>query len=154
MKNKANFKLSKTKVEKLLQLIKKGTLKARVITRARVLLYLCEGKGNKEIGQLLNIVSSTVHNIKTRFISDGLDAALYDLPRPGQPLKFSGKERAQITALACTDAPEGHARWSLNLIAGKVVELGYVESISHTHVGRILKKTKLNRTSKNTGASQ
>jgi transposase len=101
----------------------------------------------------LNIVSATIHNIKTRYKNDGLDAALYDLPRPGQPLKFSGKDRAQITALACTNAPEGHARWSLTLIAEKVVELGYVESISHTHVGRILKKTKLNRTSKNNGAS-
>jgi transposase len=153
MTKKTNFKISKSTVEKLQQLIKKGTLKARVITRARVLLYLFEGKGPKEIGKLLNIVSATIHNIKTRYKNDGLDAALYDLPRPGQPLKFSGKDRAQITALACTNAPEGHARWSLTLIAEKVVELGYVESISHTHVGRILKKTKLNRTSKNNGAS-
>lgn len=142
MNKKSKFKLLKSNVVTLQQMLKKEQLKARVATRARVLLYLHQGKGVHEIAELLNIAPSTAHNIRARYNKNGLQAALYDLPRPGQPLKFSGKDRAQITALACTEAPEGHAHWSLTLIADKVVELGYVDSISHTHVGRILKKTK------------
>ena len=67
-----------------------------------------------------------------------------DAPRSGRPIKIDGTQRAKITALACSDAPAGHARWTLRLLAAKVVELGYVgdgETVSHTQVGNILKKT-------------
>jgi hypothetical protein len=66
---------------------------------------------------------------------------LEDAPRSGRPVVISGEQRAQITALACSDAPEGHARWDLRLLADKIVELNICETISHTHVGNILKKT-------------
>jgi hypothetical protein len=66
---------------------------------------------------------------------------LTDQPRSGRPLEIDGAQRAKVTALACSDPPEGYARWSLRLLAEKVVELGYVDYISHTQVGDILKKT-------------
>jgi hypothetical protein len=66
---------------------------------------------------------------------------LADQPRPGRPIKISGEQRAKITALACSEPPEGYERWNLRLLANKVVELGYCEHISHTEVADILKKT-------------
>ena len=71
---------------------------------------------------------------------------LEDKPIPGRPVTISGADRARITALACSEAPEGHGQWSLRLLAEKAVELEYAEHISHMHVGRILKKTNSNRT--------
>ena len=64
-----------------------------------------------------------------------------DLPRPGRPIEIDGTQRAKITALACSEPPQGRAKWGLRLIAEKIVELGYCEEISHMQVGRILKKT-------------
>lgn len=90
----------------------------------------------------MTITKKTIQNIIERFLEGGLERALYDLPRSGQPTKFNGKHRANITALACTDDPEGHAKWSLTLLADKAVELGIVDEISRAQVGRILKKTK------------
>jgi hypothetical protein len=66
---------------------------------------------------------------------------LYDAPRSGRPIVIDGAQRAKVTALACSDAPEGHDRWTLRLLAEKVVEAGFCETISHTMVGTILKKT-------------
>jgi putative transposase len=66
---------------------------------------------------------------------------LEDAPRPGRPVEIDGSQRAKITALACSEAPAGHARWDLRLLADRIVELGYCEHISPTHVATILKKT-------------
>ncbi len=123
--------------------IKKGSNKARVLTRARVLLLSHVNKTPTEICEHLDIKAlKTVQNIKERYLFGGLDLALYDRPRPGAPNKFEGRHRAELTALACTDAPEGHSRWSLRLLSDKAVELKLVKGISHTQVGEILKKTK------------
>jgi hypothetical protein len=77
---------------------------------------------------------------------------LRDRPRSGRPARIDGTQRARITALACSTPPEGHARWSLRLLAGKLVELGYVEAISHNQVGKILKKTRSRPTARRRGA--
>ena len=77
--------------------------------------------------------------LSKRYASEGL-ACLYDKPRPGRPIKITAKQRDQITVLACESSPEGSSQWSLRLLADKVVELGYCESISHSQVGEILKK--------------
>lgn len=134
--------LKKVERTKLENIVHKGQSKARAINRARVLLLKSDGTSNILISQILGISPSTVRAILMKYRAGGLSRALGERPRSGQPLKFDGKQRAQITALACTDAPEGCARWSLVLLANKAVELGIVESISHTHVRRILKKTK------------
>jgi len=83
---------------------------------------------------------NTVAGWRNSYRTQGLDC-LCDAPRPGRPIEIDGNQRAYITALACSDAPEGHARWTLHLLAEKVVEAGICESLSHTMVGKILKKT-------------
>jgi transposase len=77
---------------------------------------------------------------------------LEDAPRSGCPIKIDGLQRAKITALACSQAPEGHARWTMRLLADKAVELGYCPEISHTQVANILKKTSCSPTSRRRGA--
>jgi transposase len=136
------IKLRKSEKTALNKIIKKGNINAREYTRARVLLLSSEGEPPLFVARALSITKKTIQNIKERFLEGGLERALYDLPRSGQPTKFNGKHRANITALACTDAPEGYAKWSLTLLADKAVELGIVDEISRAQVGRILKKTK------------
>jgi putative transposase len=87
-----------------------------------------------------------------RYTSQGL-LCLQDLPKSGRPIQISGEERAKITALACSKAPEGHVRWTLRLLADKVIELGICEYLSPVHAGEILKKMSYNHTSNANGAS-
>ena len=87
---------------------------------------------------------STVKRTRWRFLQEGLEAALKEKPRPGRPPKITGEIEAKLTVLACSQPPEGHAQWTLRLLAGRLVELGYLESISHTAVGNRLKKTRSN----------
>ena len=95
---------------------------------------------------MLQVTPQTVYNIKRRYLAGGFEAALFDQPRSGRPVEISGIQRAKITALACSTPPEGRARWSLRLLADKVVELGYSEHLSHTQARKILKKTNSSRT--------
>jgi putative transposase len=139
------IRLNAKERQQLQEIIKKGTEKARKITRCRVLLLSEQDKTQGEIAEALSINTQTVRNVCLRYLDDGLDAALNEKPRPGKPNIFNGKQKAKITALACSTPPEGRSQWSLRLIADKAVELKLVDSISHTDVGRILKKTKLNR---------
>ncbi len=142
IKKEVKIKLKEKEEKHLNQFIKKGTAKAREMTRARVLLLSEAGKSPSLISEILGSTKKTIQNIKERYLEGGIQRALYDAPRPGQPPQFSGKVRAKITALACSNAPKGYAKWSLQLLADKAIELGIVDVISHTHVGRILKKTK------------
>lgn len=87
----------------------------------------------------------TVYHIKRRFLAEGLESALAEKPRSGKPVSISGEARARITALACSEAPTGHARWTLRLLADKAVEFGFCDSVSHNHVRSILKKTNSDR---------
>ncbi|MEN6519889.1 MAG: helix-turn-helix domain-containing protein, partial [Armatimonadota bacterium] len=79
--------------------------------------------------------------IRKEFVLGGLESALYDKPRPGAAPKITGDIEARITMLACSKPPEGHARWTLRLLADKAVELEYIDSISHTAISERLKKT-------------
>lgn len=110
--------------------------------RARVLDLLDRGHHPTGIAATLGVSVATVFNIKRRYLANGLDAALIDKPRSGKPTTIDGTARAKITALACSTAPNGHARWTLRLLADKAVEFGFVEEISHTTVKEILKKTR------------
>ena len=140
------LKLSKKDQKKLKAFSQSGTLKARKLNRCRILLLKAQGKSQVVIAKLLKMSQVTVNSICQRYENEGLDGALNERPRSGKPSIFSGKQRAKITALACSTAPEGHGQWSLRLLADKAVELKFVDSISHTDVGRILKKTKSNHT--------
>lgn len=118
----------------------KGKLSAKLYNRALALLELDRGKTFTAVSETLGVTIQTISGWAKRYQIDGLKA-LDDQPRTGRPIEIDGNERAKITALACSEAPEGYARWSLRLLANKVVELGYCEHISHTEIGQILKKT-------------
>ncbi len=96
----------------------------------------------QRIAETLRTGIATVYNIQKRYLAEGLDAALTDKPRSGKPPVIKAEEKAKLTALACSEAPAGYARWSLRLLADKAVEFGFIESISHNEVGKILKKTR------------
>jgi putative transposase len=115
-------------------------------TRARILNLLDQRVPPPQIAKLLSCAVGTVYNVKRRYEREGLDSALVDKPRSGRPVEIDGLQRARITALACSDAPAGHARWTLRLLADKAVELGFIDSISHNAVKEILKKTNSSRT--------
>ena len=131
------------------QLICAGTTAARTQTRARILLLSDRRPGQKrtdaEVAAALLCSKGTVANVRRRFLAGGLRAALYDKPRPGQKPKVTGDVEARLTMLACSTPPAGHARWTLRLLADRMVELGYIEYISHVTVGEVLKKTRSSR---------
>ena len=137
---KQHVQLSKADRETLESLVKKGKQSSRVYQRAIGLLELDRGKTLTAVAETTNVSRKTVSAWRDKYKTMGL-RCLQDAPRSGRPVEITGEQRAQITALACSETPEGHARWDLRLLADKIVELGYCESISHTHVSNILKKT-------------
>ncbi len=147
------IKLSADERRSLTTLLNKGTTPARVQTRARILDLLHRQHAPADIAVVLQVGIATVFNIKRRYLAEGLKAALHDQPRSGKPCRIDGTARAKITALACSAAPDGHARWTLRLLADKAIALGFVESISHNTVKEVLKKTVSNRTGSVRGAS-
>lgn len=117
-----------------------GSGSNRKHNRARILDLLARNTSANDIAALLGCSPTTVYNIKARYQAEGLESALTEKPRSGKPPRLTGEQKARITALACSQAPVGHARWTLRLLADKAVSLGLCDSISHNHVGDILKK--------------
>jgi transposase len=138
--------LSTDELRSLKTILRRGTTPARVHTRARVLDLLHRGQHPTSIAATLSLSLPTVFNIKRRYLDEGLQSALHDKPRSGTPRRIKAEARAKITALACSVAPAGHARWTLRLLAARAVQLGFVETISHNAVKQILKKTDSLRT--------
>ena len=143
--------LTKDERKTLDDLISKGKHRSQKILNALVLLGCDEGEyqtkrsTNEEISRILNISMRKIDRAKKRFVEDGFDIALNG--KKGSRVyekKVDGDFEAHLVALSCSEAPEGFARWSLRLLADQVVELGYIDSISHEAVRRVLKKTKLN----------
>jgi putative transposase len=135
------IELTPTDQAYLERLLGGGASKARVFKRATGLLELNRGKTVSAVATTLSVSRPTVAAWRDGYKESGL-RCLEDAPRSGRPIEIDGGQRAKITALACSQAPEGHARWTLRLLADKVVELGYCEQISHTEVASILKATK------------
>lgn len=135
------IQLSTEERRSLKTLFRSGKGANRLQTRARILDLLHREVAPPEIASTLSCGIATVYNVKRRYLAEGLEAALRDKPRAGAPRRISGQTRAKITALACSAAPGGHARWTLRLLADKAVELGFCDSISHNAVKEILKKT-------------
>lgn len=121
-------------------LTSKGELRAKIYRRALGLLELDRGQTYTAVSKMLKVTIPTISNWATQYEENGLQV-LQDQPRAGRPIEIDGNQRAKITALACSQPPEGYAQWNLRLLANKVVELEYCEHISHTQVGQILKKT-------------
>jgi len=125
----------------LTKLLKEGKHSARKLTRARILDLLHGHTPPPSIAELLSVSRATVYNVSKRYRTQGYWAAIQEKARSGAPARVDGSLRAQITALACSTAPEGHARWTLRLLADKVVELAWIDHMSHTTIKHILKKT-------------
>lgn len=126
----------------LQRIIRSGKHSARRIRWAHALLKADAGWKDKEIAEALDISLPTVQRIRQRFMEEGLDVALgarSHRPRPYLQ-RLDGKQEARLITLACSQAPEGHKRWTLRLLAEKMVELRYVERVSYQTVRRVLKK--------------
>lgn len=137
---KQHVQLTETDRTYLEALISKGEAKAKTYRRALGLLELDRGKTYTAVSEVIQVTIPTLSGWAADYAANGLKA-LEDQPRSGRPVEIDGKQRAKITALACSTPPEGHAQWSLRLLAEKAVELDYCEHVSHTEVGVILKKT-------------
>jgi len=131
--------LDQEQKEFLVNLTRKGKESARKINRARVLLHAAEGKKDKEIMEIIRVSDTMVEITRKRFVLEGLENAINEKPRPGQPKKIDGRKEAELITLACSNPPEGRAKWTLRLLADKI-EL----DISHVAVYNTLKKMKLN----------
>jgi transposase len=131
-----------TKEEKtdLLDLVGKGEARARKMNRAHILLLAEEARTDKDISQALHTSPSTVERTRRRFVEGGLDDALNESPRPGGRRKLDGHQEAYLVALACSNPPEGKNRWSMQMLADKLVELEVVDEISDETVRRTLKR--------------
>ncbi len=140
MMKKQHVKLNDVDREYLENLISQGELTAKAYRRALALLELHRGQTYTAVSKTLQVTQTTLSTWVKKYQENGLQM-LADQPRSGRPIEIDGNQRAKITALACSDPPEGYAEWNLRLLADKAVELGYCESMSHTSVHRILKKT-------------
>lgn len=140
--------------EHLLGVTQRGKSAARKIKRAQILLKAAQGLGDEQIAEVLDTSPATVFRTRKRFVEEGLLKALNECPRPGQPRKLDGKQEAHVIAVACSEPPAGHSHWTLRLLAGKVVELGFAESLSPETVRQTLKKTNSSPGRKSSGASQ
>jgi transposase len=149
---KYKVNLSKTEWVKLQEIIEGEAPRSRRVKHAKILLESDLGKSAATVAGWVGVGHSTVERTRQRYVEGGLESALNDKPRPGGKAKLDGKQQAFIVALACSDAPDGQERWSMQLLADKIVELGLVEEpVSHDTIGRVLKKMNLNPGSKNNG---
>jgi putative transposase len=137
-----NIKLKNSELKFLTNFIKKGQKNARSLTRARILLLANQGKGDTEIAEILGVGRSTALRIRKRYLAEGLQSALVDKPRPGQPEKYSEKHKAEIIAQACTQPPEGRSRWSLELLCEELKKKEGFETINKESIRLILNKNK------------
>jgi len=137
---KQHVQLTPADREYLENLIRKGQHTAKAYRRAMALLELDRGETYTAVKKMLHVSYPTLLTWAASYKKKGLQV-LEDEPRSGRPIQIDGEQRAKITALACSEPPEGYAQWSLRLLADKAVELEYVEGISHTEVRHILKKT-------------
>lgn len=142
---KEHIKLTEADKNYLESLLSKGSISAKVFKRATGLLELNRGKSLQVVAKTLGVDYNTVASWRDNYEQKGL-ACLKDAPRSGRPIEIDGIQRAKITALACSTAPTGHARWSLRMLAERLIELEHVQNISHTQVANVLKKTNSNRT--------
>jgi transposase len=130
---------------------KKGKIVARKLRRAQLLLLAADGYTDAEIAATLQIGVSTVERTRRRFVEGGLEWALTERPRPGGRPKLQGKDEAFVIATACSTPPDGRKRWTMQLLADRVVEVGLLEAISDETIRRTLKKTTPSRGYKSSG---
>jgi len=158
MNIKYRVTLTEEERNNLMRIISKGKTEGYRIRHANILLALDEIKENEEwtdksIARAYHTTERSIGNLRRRFVEKGLEAALGREKRMVAPrIKIDGEIEAKIVALTCSAAPEGRSQWTLRLLADKVVELGILESVSHTAIADCLKKTKLSHGYKSNGA--
>jgi len=135
-------------------LVRSGSRSARMVVRAQILLKSDAGLTDGEIADEVGVAERTVAAIRQRFCTGGLQRAVSDAPRSGKPPAFTVKQRQQVIALACTDPPEGCARWTLVLLCEHAVKHGFVEAVSKSEVALWLKEHDLKPWRKKRGASR
>jgi len=153
MRQTAFVRLTEEQRLELTQRLHRDALTERQRRRLHILLLADQGQTDAQIVQASGASASTVERLRQRFARDGFAAACTEKSRSGAPAKLDGKQEALIVALACSDAPAGHAQWSAGLLANRAVELEIVESVSESTVRRLLKKTRSSRGRSSRGAS-
>jgi putative transposase len=150
------IKLTPGQRQELERFVARGRKSAREITRARILLLTQDGRRVPEIAQTLGVSRGTIYNIYKRYqrkkARTPLVEVLQEAPRSGRPLKFDSRVEAKATMIACSAPPTGRARWTLHLIADRLVTLGVTDSISHESARQLLKKTASSLGSRSSGA--
>src|SRR5688500_7869047 len=146
--------LSDDERTRLRAVLRRGTASARRLTRARILLKADEDRTDVAVAQAVGVGIATVHRVRQRCVEEGLEAVLGERRRQGAAPKFTPKQHAHVIALACSTPPAGHARWTLRLVADRVVELGLVERCSRETIRRTLKKTPSSPGKRGGGASR
>ena len=141
------IELTKFEVEELMSIINKGSHTSQTFRTAYILLNCDEGKysekvTNEQLSKVLKIGMRTIDRVKKKFIEEGIEATLERRPSTRiYERKVDGEVEAKLLTLCCSDPPKGYAKWSLRLLADRMVELKYVESISYVTVREVLKKT-------------
>lgn len=135
------IKLKKSEINCINRFVKKGEKSARALTRARILLLAHKGEKDVEIQWLLAIGRSTIWRVKKNYLSKGVDYALTERDRPGQPIKYGKRKRVEIIAQACTTPPGGRKRWTVRLLAEELSKKEGFETINRESIRLILKKT-------------
>jgi transposase len=150
MKKVFIVRLTETERAELETLVRKGKVSALTIVRARILLKADqekdgEGRTDAQIAEALNVAAKTVFNVRRRWVEEGLEAALRRKKQdcPSRSRKLDGVAEAKLVVTCCGPAPQGRARWTLRMLADKLVELEVVPSISHEAVRSTLKKMRL-----------
>ena len=137
--------------ERLEELTRKGTASVRMVRRAQTLLLAADEERDEDIAKALRIGVATVERTRQRCVEEGVDASLRERPRPGARPKLGPKEQAMVVALACTKPPEGRTRWTMQLLADRVVELEVVPDITDESIRRLLKRTSSSPGSRSSG---
>src|SRR5262245_2140398 len=137
--------------ERLEGLARKRTAPVRMVRRAQALLVASEGKTDEVIAEQLRMGVATLERLRRRFVEEGLEASLRERPRPGARPKLGPKEQAFVVALACTKPPEGRERWTMQLLADRIVELQIVPDITDEAIRRLLKRTSSSPGSRRSG---
>ena len=126
------------------QFVAHGPKSTRAINRARILLLLDEGRREKELTTILGVSRGTIYNVRQKYLQKKhahiLDV-LHEAPHSGRSIKIDHRVEAHVTMIACSDPPEGYGRWTLHMIADKLVQLTVIDTISHESIRRTLKKT-------------
>ena len=144
------IKLAKSEIDELHEILDKGSHSAHTYRAALILLNCDQSKyskssTNEEVSKILQVGMRTIDRVKKRFVEEGMDAVLERRPTSRQyERKMDGDLEAKLVTLCCSEPPKGYARWTLRLLADKLVELNYIDSISHVAVRTALKKTNLN----------